>query len=60
VYEPIDYEKAIAILASKTLPLDKLISRVIPLEPLQQAFEELDVRTDAMKILIDCTNSKTP
>ncbi len=55
VYEPEDYEKAIALVASKTLPLDKLITRVEPLDRLQQAFEELDARTDAMKILIDCT-----
>lgn len=55
VYEPEDYEKAIALVASKTLPLDKLITRVEPLERLQQTFEELDTRTDAMKILIDCT-----
>jgi 2-desacetyl-2-hydroxyethyl bacteriochlorophyllide A dehydrogenase len=55
VYEPEDYEKAIALVAARTLPLEKLITKVEPLERLQQAFEDLDSRADAMKVLIDCT-----
>lgn len=54
VYEPEDYEKALRLIAAKTLPLERLITRVEPLARIQSAFEELDATPDAMKILIDC------
>lgn len=54
VYEPEDYEKALRLIAQKTLPLERLITRVEPLDRIQSAFEELDATPDAMKILIDC------
>jgi 2-desacetyl-2-hydroxyethyl bacteriochlorophyllide A dehydrogenase len=54
VYEAEDFEKAIALEASGTLPLDRLVSRVVPLENVQQAFEELDSGSDLMKVLIRC------
>lgn len=54
VYEPEDYEKALRLIAAKTLPLDRMITRVEPLDRIQSAFEELDATPDAMKILIDC------
>jgi (R,R)-butanediol dehydrogenase / meso-butanediol dehydrogenase / diacetyl reductase len=51
VYEPEDYERAIELLASGSLPLERLISRVEPLERLPQLFDELG---DSVKILVDC------
>lgn len=54
VYEPEDYERALRLIADKTLPLEKLITGVRPLAELQQAFEDLDQSPNAMKTLIDC------
>ena len=41
VYEPEDYERAIELVAAGSLPLERLISRVEPLERLPEVFEEL-------------------
>lgn len=54
VYEPDDYERAIGLLASNTLPLERLISRVEPLERLPKLFAELDAGPTGVKILVDC------
>lgn len=54
VYEPEDYEKAIELVASNTLPLAKMITHVEPLEKIQDAFAALETATDAVKVLIDC------
>ncbi|MFZ4695045.1 MAG: zinc-dependent alcohol dehydrogenase [Verrucomicrobiia bacterium] len=56
VYEPEDYEKALALMAARTLPLDQLITKVEPLDRLPVAFEELDHQPGAMKVLIQCGN----
>jgi (R,R)-butanediol dehydrogenase/meso-butanediol dehydrogenase/diacetyl reductase len=55
VYEPEDFEKAIAIAASGRLPLDRMISSVVPLEGLEPAFRQLESGGSVMKILIDCS-----
>lgn len=54
VYEPEDYEKALQMIAGNSLPLDKMITQVVPLDAIQSAFEALDRTPDAMKILVDC------
>jgi (R,R)-butanediol dehydrogenase / meso-butanediol dehydrogenase / diacetyl reductase len=54
VYEPEDYERAIELLASGALPLDRLITSVEPLERLPTVFEEHSEGSAAMKILVDC------
>ena len=54
VYEPEDYDTAIALLASDALPLDRLVTAVEPLEALPGVFERLRNGSDAMKILVDC------
>ncbi len=54
VYEPEDYEQAIALVASGTLPLERLITSVEPLDRLPSVFESLDGEAEAMKILVDC------
>lgn len=56
VYEPEDFEAAIALAASGSLPLDRLISAVWPLDDLQPAMEKLQGGGDVMKILMRCSN----
>lgn len=53
VYEPEDFDKAIALAASGALPLDRLISARQPLKDLQTVFEQIESSTDLMKVLID-------
>ena len=52
VYEPEDYEKAIAIIASGGIDADTIITDVAPLADIQKAFESLDSSPTAMKSLI--------
>jgi len=54
VYEPEDYERAIALLAEGRLPLDRLITAVEPLDRLPAVFAESAHGPSAMKILVDC------
>ena len=54
VYEPSDYERAIELVAAGTLPLERLISRVEPLERLPSVFEELALGASDIKVLVDC------
>jgi (R,R)-butanediol dehydrogenase/meso-butanediol dehydrogenase/diacetyl reductase len=54
VYEPADYEEAISLLAAGTLPVDRLVTGVEPLERLPSLFAELRGDPQAMKTLIDC------
>ena len=54
VYEPPDYEQAIGLLASGALPLERLISRIEPLERLPEVFRELEAGTNDIKVLVDC------
>jgi (R,R)-butanediol dehydrogenase / meso-butanediol dehydrogenase / diacetyl reductase len=53
VYEREDFEKAIAIAASDALPLETLISEVLPLERLKAGLDKLGQGGDVMKVLID-------
>ncbi len=53
VYEPEDFEEAIALAAEGVLPLDRLITSVLPLERLEEAFSQLQSGRGAIKILID-------
>ena len=53
VYEPEDYDKAIALTASGELPLEKLVTERLSLDGLPDAFARLEAGTDAVKILID-------
>jgi 2-desacetyl-2-hydroxyethyl bacteriochlorophyllide A dehydrogenase len=51
VYEPADYERAIELLTARALPLERLITRVEPLERLPLVFGELG---ESVKVLVDC------
>ncbi|TFD55626.1 Zn-dependent alcohol dehydrogenase [Cryobacterium sp. Hh7] len=53
VYERIDFEKAIEMVAAGVVPASLLITRIEPLENTAAAFEAL-ASGQAMKILIDC------
>jgi 2-desacetyl-2-hydroxyethyl bacteriochlorophyllide A dehydrogenase len=54
VYEPEDYEEAIALIDSRALPLERLITSVEPLDRLPAVFAELMAGSGAVKILVDC------
>ena len=54
VYEPEDYEQAIALVAGGRLPLERLITAVEPLERLPEVFATLGDNPASMKILADC------
>ena len=54
VYEPEDFEKAIALVASEKLPLTRLITEILPLGDIQQAFEQIDSNPAGMKYLLHC------
>jgi threonine dehydrogenase-like Zn-dependent dehydrogenase len=53
VYEPEDFEVAIRLAATRTLPLRRLISDIRPLADLQTVFEQIEASTDIMKVLIN-------
>ncbi|WP_147126034.1 zinc-dependent alcohol dehydrogenase [Shimia ponticola] len=52
VYEPADYDKAIALVASGAIDADTVITDVSPLSDIQAAFEALDSSPTALKSLI--------
>ncbi len=54
VYEPEDFEDAIAVAATGVLPLDRLISAELPLADIQGAFTRLDAEPDLVKVLVAC------
>ena len=54
VYEPEDFDAAIALLGDASLRLEELITAVEPLERVPAVLEELGSGRAAMKILIDC------
>lgn len=54
VYEPQDYEMAIALVKEESLPLESLITEVAPLESLPGLFQTMSGDPATMKVLIDC------
>jgi len=52
VYEPEDFDEAIALTSEQALPLDRLITSVVPLENLAEAFDELQSGGKAVKVLV--------
>jgi len=53
VYEPIDFEHAIELAAAGTLPLDRLITNVLPLNRLEEGMRQMERGGDCMKILVN-------
>jgi 2-desacetyl-2-hydroxyethyl bacteriochlorophyllide A dehydrogenase len=54
VYERADFEEAARLLAAGTIPSSTLISDVVPLAEVTEAFRAMDAGA-SMKILLDCT-----
>ncbi len=54
VYERTDFETALELLAAGTIPTDVLISRVVPLNLISDAFSAMEAGGEVMKILLDC------
>jgi (R,R)-butanediol dehydrogenase/meso-butanediol dehydrogenase/diacetyl reductase len=55
LYEPQDFEQAIELASSGTLPLDRLISEICSLEKVPSALHRLESGGEAMKILVHCS-----
>lgn len=55
VYEPRDFEKAIAIAASGRIALTRLITDTAPLEGLESALRRMESGGQVMKVLIRCS-----
>ena len=53
LYTPAAWEEAIRMIAAREVPVDRLVSRLIPLEHLQQGMEEALGGGPVMKILVD-------
>ena len=51
LYEEQDFDEAIALAASGKLHLEKLITKVNPIDDVQQTFEEIDAAPDGIKYL---------
>lgn len=56
VYEPQDFEAAIALAAAGTLPLDKLITTVVPLGRVEEGLRLMERGGEVMKVLVSCGN----
>jgi len=56
VYEPEDFDEAIALLAAGEVPFRSLITGVYPLDDVQKGLVEMEQGADVMKILIDCAS----
>jgi 2-desacetyl-2-hydroxyethyl bacteriochlorophyllide A dehydrogenase len=54
VYEAEDFEMAIELAASGRLPLDKLITNVLPLDRLEDGLRQMETGGEVMKILVSC------
>jgi 2-desacetyl-2-hydroxyethyl bacteriochlorophyllide A dehydrogenase len=55
VYEPQDFEQAIELAASGTVPLNRIVTKVLPLAELGSGFREMERGGEVMKILIECS-----
>ncbi len=56
VYERVDFEEAVRLLATGVIPSDTLITDVVPLAGVAEAFGAMDAGA-SMKILLDCATA---
>jgi threonine dehydrogenase-like Zn-dependent dehydrogenase len=56
VYERTDYDRAVQLIRRGTVPADRLISRVEPLDRAADAFQALTEGGAVMKVLVDCAS----
>jgi (R,R)-butanediol dehydrogenase/meso-butanediol dehydrogenase/diacetyl reductase len=57
VYEKVDFERAIELVAESKVPVERLISASYPLEEASEAFRVLDGGVGVMKVLIDLSSA---
>ena len=56
VYERADFEEAVRLLAAGAIPSETLITDVVPLDGVADAFDAMDAG-GSMKVLIDCATA---
>ncbi|WP_095012074.1 zinc-dependent alcohol dehydrogenase [Tsuneonella mangrovi] len=56
VYEAVDFDDAIELIANGEVDVDALITQVLPIEQVQHAFETLDSPDPGMKTLLECNH----
>ena len=54
IYEPVDFEEAIALVREGAIPFERLVTAVAPLDDVQRVFETLEASPEGMKFLIRC------
>lgn len=54
VYESVDFENAIRLAASGTMPLNRIVTATIPLADLASGFREMERGGEVMKVLVEC------
>ena len=59
VYQRADFERAVELLASGVIPVDALVTSVVPLEQTGRAIDEL-ASGQALKILVDVASTRGP
>ena len=57
VYEAEDFERSIELAASSSLPLDRIVTNVLPLEELVTGMRLMERGGDVMKVLIKCSGN---
>jgi threonine dehydrogenase-like Zn-dependent dehydrogenase len=55
VYEARDFEEAIGLAAGGHLPLERLVTGVLPLDRLESGFRQMESGGEAMKLLVKCS-----
>jgi (R,R)-butanediol dehydrogenase/meso-butanediol dehydrogenase/diacetyl reductase len=55
VYEPQDFDQAIVLAAAGALPLERIVTTVLPLDELEPAFRQMESGGSVMKILMRCS-----
>jgi (R,R)-butanediol dehydrogenase/meso-butanediol dehydrogenase/diacetyl reductase len=54
LYRRADFERAVELVSEAVLPAESLISRVVPIDQVAEAFAALESSAGVMKVLIDC------
>jgi (R,R)-butanediol dehydrogenase / meso-butanediol dehydrogenase / diacetyl reductase len=54
VYEPSDFTAAVALVADGTIPVEAIVSEIVPLRMVGDAFDSLAAGGRVMKVLVDC------
>jgi len=58
VYEREDFDQAIALAASRKLPLDQIITDIYPLDQLEKGLKQMEGGGKVMKILLRCSSDE--